>query len=113
MHEFSIAQSMLETVLDQARAHGAARVARLVVRAGALSGVVPEALTFAFEALSAGTPAAGAELVVESVPLVCYCAACAMEFAADGYDYFCPRCGVPSREVRKGRELDLVSIEVT
>ena len=38
------------------------------LRIGALSGVVPEALEFAFEALRPGTLAEKAELAIESVP---------------------------------------------
>jgi len=113
MHEFAIAQTLVETVLERARAHGAGRVDRVRVRVGALSGVVPEALSFAFEALTAGTPAEGAELAVENVPLVCYCVPCGREFHAEECAYFCPACGTPSTEVRQGRELDLMALEVS
>lgn len=113
MHELGIAQQLLETTLDAARREGAARVDVVRVRIGALSGVVEEALRFAFESLIDGTPAAGARLEVELVPVRCYCGRCDAEFAAAPLDYVCPGCGEPSGEVRSGRELNLVSIEVS
>ncbi len=60
MHELSIMQSALSLALDQARQAGAARVHTIRLRIGALSGVVPDALEFAFEALTPGTMAEGA-----------------------------------------------------
>ncbi len=113
MHELGIAQQLLETTLDAARREGAARVDVVRVRIGALSGVVEEALRFAFESLIDGTPAASARLEIETVPVRCYCATCDTEFAAAPLDYVCPACGAPSGEVRSGRELNLVSIEVS
>ena len=55
MHELSIMQSALDQVLEKARQAGASRVHAIRLRIGALSGVVPDALQFAFEALADGT----------------------------------------------------------
>ncbi len=113
MHEFGIAENILDAVLEAARANEARRVEAVRVRIGALSGVVEEALAFAFEALAEGTPAHGARLDVESGPVRCYCEACADEFIAAPLRYRCPTCGGTSRTVRGGRELNLISIEVS
>lgn len=113
MHEFGIAESLLKTALETAARHGAAKVEQVNLRIGALAGVVDEALTFAFEALADGSPAQGARLLIEAVPVACYCSACAREFEAPRFSYRCPQCQTLSREVRRGRELQLVSIEVS
>lgn len=113
MHEFGIAEGLLQTALDALRAHGGARVEQVNLRIGALAGVVDDALTFAFEALAEGTPAQGARLAIEAVPVTCYCASCAREFVASRFVYRCPACSALSREVRAGRDLQLVSIEVS
>ena len=76
MHELSIMQSALSLALNQAQQAGAARVHMIRLRIGALSGVVPDALEFAFEALTPGTMAEGARLAVEHVPARFWCAAC-------------------------------------
>ncbi|HYG35135.1 MAG TPA: hydrogenase maturation nickel metallochaperone HypA, partial [Clostridia bacterium] len=64
MHELSIMDSALNLALDQARKAGAKRICGIRLRIGALSGVVPEALEFAFEALVTGTLAEGAKLSI-------------------------------------------------
>lgn len=113
MHEFGIAEGVLKACLATAQQHQAKKIEVVRLRIGALAGVVDEALTFAFDALAEDTPAQGARLLIEPVPVTCYCAACAKEFAAPRFSYRCPVCQTPSAEVRRGRELELISIEVS
>jgi hydrogenase nickel incorporation protein HypA/HybF len=113
MHEVSLMQSALEIAQEQAKRQGAARIHRLKMRIGALSGVVPEALEFAFEVVTSGTMAEGAAFEIEKVPVVCWCEGCAQEFEPEGYFYECPACGRPSRDIRRGREMELVEMEVS
>lgn len=106
--------SAIDAVLDQARIHGAKRVHRIVLRIGALAGVEPESLRFAFEVVTRDTLAADAELQVDGVPARAYCAACAEEFGVDGGAIMaCPRCGQFSGDLRQGRELELFRIELS
>jgi hydrogenase nickel incorporation protein HypA/HybF len=113
MHEFSIMQSTLETATQKMRAAGASQIHRLKVRIGKLSGVVPEALRFAFDALKDQSPAAGASLEIEEVPAVCWCANCAAEFETAKYVYACPRCQQLSGDLRSGKEMELTSLEIS
>jgi hydrogenase nickel incorporation protein HypA/HybF len=112
MHELSIMQSALDQVLERARQAGAGRVHTVRLRIGALSGVVPDALQFAFEALSDGTLAQGAKLIIEDVPARFWCARCRREFTAGRMFAECPECHRPSGEIRAGREMELTSMEV-
>ncbi|MGA2802100.1 MAG: hydrogenase maturation nickel metallochaperone HypA [Verrucomicrobiota bacterium] len=112
MHELSIMQSALDQVLERARLAGAGRVHAIRLRIGVLSGVVPEALQFAFEVLADGTPAHGAKLVIEDVPAKFWCAMCDHEFKATRMFAECPDCHHPSAELRAGREMELTSMEV-
>ena len=114
MHEVGLMTSAIDAVLDQARIHGAKRVHRIVLRIGALAGVEPESLRFAFEVVTRDTLAADAELEVDGVPARAYCAACAEEFGVDGGAIMaCPRCGQFSGDLRQGRELELSRIEMS
>jgi len=109
VHEAAIAQSLLEIVKEQALLHGARRVSRVRVRVGALSGVVPEALTFAFEAMSKGGIAEGAVLEVEEVPSRIRCEDCGV---FEGTPFLvCPNCGKLA-ELLSGRELEIISMEI-
>jgi hydrogenase nickel incorporation protein HypA/HybF len=112
MHELSIMESALTMALEQARKSGAGRVHVIRLRIGALSGVVPDALQFAFEALTPGTPAEGAELAIEHVPARFWCVACTREFQSDDLFAECPNCHLPSGELRAGREMELASLEI-
>ena len=113
MHEFGLMQTALEAALEHARDRGATRIHRITLRVGDLSGAVPEALRFAYEALRDGTPAAQAELEVQTVPVLCRCSECGQDFRPEDLIFACPECGTLSTTVRQGRELLLTSIEVS
>lgn len=110
MHEVAISEALLEQLASLAAQQGWSRLRRVWVRLGLLSGVVPEALEFAFTAMSPGTPAAGAELVLETEPGRFECAACG-ELELGRLDFSCPQCGGPLQLLRAGRELFLSGIE--
>jgi hydrogenase nickel incorporation protein HypA/HybF len=113
MHEVGIVQSTLDLALKQAKASGATQIHELRMRVGVMTGVVPEALTFAFEIARQGTLASSARLEIETVPLSCWCQKCQTEFPCADYNNLCPQCQQPSADFRKGRELELVSMEVS
>jgi hydrogenase nickel incorporation protein HypA/HybF len=112
MHELSIMQSALDLACEQARQAGASRVYVVRLRIGAMSGVVPDALEFAFEVLTPGTPAEGARLAIENVPATYWCATCQREFESDDMLSECPGCRKPSGDLRRGRELELAALEI-
>ncbi len=90
------------------------QVRSLHLRIGALSCVHRDALLFSFELAAQGTRLDGATLEIESVPVEIYCAACEQAIQLEGIQSFrCPRCGTPSGDIRAGRELDLVAIELS
>ena len=109
----SIMQSALDLANAQARQSGATAIHLLRMRIGKLSGVVTEALCFAFQALKQDTLAADAALEIEEVQPACWCARCGSEFDASDYIYECPRCHEPSADLRRGREMALVSLEIS
>lgn len=113
MHEVSIMESTLELAVRSAQQQGATRIHQLTLRVGQLSGVIPDALEFAFEVVRQGTLADQAEMIIESVPALCHCDRCDRDFEPDDYIYDCPQCHQLSSEVRQGKELELVSLEVS
>lgn len=109
MHELSLMSNLLEHAVAAA---GGAAICALRVRVGPLSGVVVDSLRFAFEALTPGTPAAGARLDVEETAPRLHCPRCGTDFSTPVGLYNCPACGGADGELRGGNELELVSIEV-
>lgn len=108
MHELSIAQSLLETV----QTYAPKRVFSIRMKIGALTAVLPDSLTFAFEALRPGTTAESARLVIDQIPVRCSCKACALEFEMERLLFVCPNCGGTKLDVLSGNELDIVELEL-
>jgi hydrogenase nickel incorporation protein HypA/HybF len=112
MHELSIMEEAVRMAVDAAKSAGKSRVLALRLRVGALSGVVPEAMRFAFDVVCSDTIAAGASLEIESVPAACWCETCRAEFECADFFIECPRCHKVSGELRRGRELEIAAVEV-
>lgn len=113
MHEFGLMEVILEKVQENADREGAQHVHHITLRVGHLSGVVPEALTFAFDILKEGTIAANSDLLIQEVPTYCYCSGCQHMFYPDQWIYRCPSCHRISSDIRQGKELELESMEVS
>jgi hydrogenase nickel incorporation protein HypA/HybF len=113
MHEFGIAQGLLSTVLAKADENRATQIDLITLELGMVSGVEEDALQFAFGALSEGTKAQHAQLQINNVPLRCFCEQCQAIFECRPFVYKCPTCGKASHDVRSGKELNLIAMEVT
>lgn len=112
MHEMAIATEVLELVQETAALHKADRIVSVTLLIGELTGVEPESLRFCFSALADGTLAQGADLTIETVPLICRCYDCAGEFPISQYRFVCSDCHSTSVEIVSGRELCVKNIEV-
>lgn len=112
MHEVGITQSIVEIAEKHAREQGAARINTITVEIGALSGVVPEAVEFCFEAVSRATMLADARLVIERLPGRGRCRECGAETAIDRFTFVCPTCDAMALETVQGEELRIKEMEV-
>jgi len=97
---------------ESAKAAGGCRVTGLRLRVGTMSGAVPEAMRFAWDVVRRDTIAAGAWLEIETVLAVSWCAACGREFEYGVHGSECPGCHQFSDELRRGRELDIATVEM-
>lgn len=109
MHELSVAHAVVSTVVD-ALPTPAPRVLQVRLRIGELSGIVPQALEFAYDVAVQGTPLADAVLVIERSPIVIACPTCGEQTLPDAHDFRCPTCDVPCGEVVGGKELEILDI---
>jgi len=115
MHEMSIAASLLSLVEEELKKRRLEKLLAVRIRHGALANVVPDALSFAFEALTQGSPFEGARLELEEEPVVLRCS-CGASFSPEHKRELlfapCPACGeILGHTVEKGRELYLQHIE--
>lgn len=103
---------MLDLVLEEAKQANAARVGRINLVVGEMSGVVDRCVEFYFEFLSQDTIARGATLSFRKVPTQARCRSCREVFTPKEFDWSCPKCRERQAELIAGKELYLESIEV-
>jgi hydrogenase nickel incorporation protein HypA/HybF len=113
MHELSIAISMIDQILEESESRGGLDVEAVHLKLGIFSGVDKEALLFAYQLACEGSPLEGSRLMIESIPLVIYCAACEKERVPPSvYQLSCPECGTPGQKIVTGREIEVAALEI-
>ena len=114
MHELSLAQNILDIVSDQCVRSGYKRVESINLRVGRASGIMPDALLFAFDAIKSDSIARGAVLHIEEVPVSGHCSGCLQSFMVEEeYILTCPLCGGRDFKVTGGREMEVIDMEVS
>jgi hydrogenase nickel incorporation protein HypA/HybF len=109
MHEMALTQSLVEAVCEHAAGR---RVHSVKLEVGALCAVVPDAMTFCFDLATEGTVADGARLDVDIRPGAARCRSCGAHFELTDPILLCP-CGSADVEVLAGRDLRILSMEVS
>ena len=111
MHELAIAQSILKGAREEASSRGLPGVSRIGVRVGALSGVLPDALTVCFEAVAMDEGMPDVRLVLEEVPLTGLCRTCSHPFDIVDLYFRCPECESVDVETTGGMDLSIAWLE--
>lgn len=112
MHELSLCESILQIIEGESRRQGFARVKRVRLEMGRLSGAEPEAMRFGFEAVSRNSLAEGAHLEIIELPGRGWCMACARALEVQQRFDPCPHCGGYQVQVSGGDELRIKELEV-
>lgn len=111
VHELSIAQSLLDIIVDESQRHRLGRVSKVKLQVGELSAVVPDSLRFCFDLVSRDTVASGALIEIETIGITARCDKCDLSFEVKDRVFECPKCGEPVFQMLSGRELHVMSIE--
>jgi hydrogenase nickel incorporation protein HypA/HybF len=113
MHEVSIAQSLLKIAVDNCKKKGYKRIETIKVKIGRASGIMPDALSFAFEAVKIGTIAEKANLTIDEIPVSGFCESCKSSFTVEeSYVLSCPLCGNVLIRIDTGNELHIYEMDV-
>jgi hydrogenase nickel incorporation protein HypA/HybF len=113
MHELSIAMSIVEMAQEELDRQGSARVHAVHLRLGLLSGVVKQALLSSYEMACHATPLEGSQLLIEEVPVEVFCPKCELPRAVTSIQWFCcPECGTATPTILRGKELEVVALEI-
>ena len=112
MHELAICQALMEQVERIASEEQADQVLTIHLAIGPLSGVEPRLLEQAFYVARAGSIAANAELVTESMPVQVSCSQCGQLSDALPSRLVCGHCGDWRTRLASGDEMNLLHIEL-
>lgn len=126
MHEWALAEGVVEALLERGRKEGARRITGFKLILGEIQGVEEELLRFALRELSRGTMLEGAEVTVEREKGRVGCRNCGFEWFPEGGEeealHFlpdllplflkCPRCGSVDLEIKGGRGVWVSSLEI-
>jgi hydrogenase nickel incorporation protein HypA/HybF len=112
MHEVGITQSLVEIAQENLHNSGYKKILSVTVAIGDLSGVVPEAVEFCYEAVTQGTALAGSQLIIDRIPGCKTCLECQIDFEADNQTFCCPKCGGGLLQIKAGTDLRITEMEV-
>jgi hydrogenase nickel incorporation protein HypA/HybF len=110
MHEFSLAQNIIEIVEETIRKNNAGTVNEVVLEIGTLSGVEIPALDMALDSLQSGSVIEEAKIIKLIVKASARCLSCEYEFQPEDFFSPCPKCGNYGFTILKGKELRVKSI---
>ena len=110
MHETMMAQSLLETISDEA-AKQAAKPVSATISCGMFNAVNDEALGFAFQAIAKETVCEGMKLQIEHKPVRAQCKNCNHSFDFEFSSSGCPQCRSNDFELLPDAPLMLEDIE--
>ena len=113
MHEYSLAQSIVDIALGVAREHGGQSIERISVDIGSMRAVCPELLVEAFAYTAEETLAKGAKLDWTETPMEFVCGQCEARYTAEELLEPCPHCGGHAGRLVSGDELIVRSVTLT
>ena len=119
MHELSMAEAIVETVLDVAEKNDAQEIVEVTIEVGELTMLNPEQVKFLLGVLAEDTLLEGAEIIIEEVPVEIKCRSCEFTGLAntDGSDHYlsivkCPQCDERNVEILTGKECNVKTIKI-
>ena len=108
MHELAITESVVSAVAERV---GAAKVIRVQLVIGKLSGVVPDSVRFCFDVCAQGTVLANARLDIVETPGRAQCRDCQADVELHDPIALCV-CGSANLQFLAGQELRITEVEV-
>jgi hydrogenase nickel incorporation protein HypA/HybF len=109
MHEFTIAQSLLDLVREHAPNGSQVKVVRLKI--GPMQGIVPEAMRMAWQVARENTCCQDAQLDMQMLPWDLTCPDCGRTWQSDDMFDTCA-CGCETPSPHGSSEMQLMSLEV-
>ena len=114
MHELGVMRDVLSTAVRAADENGAAKVTKITLKVGVLSGILPNFMQEYFDVISKDTKAENAQLVIETEPAIFHCTDCSKKTVYEkfGPDFSCEHCSGNSIRLLHGKTFQIVSVAV-
>jgi len=112
LHELSLTQNIIDLAIEHAACEDAKKILSITLEIGALSGVVAEAVEFAFDICSKGTLAEGAVLEIRLITGRGRCLDCREEAEINTLTHVCPHCRSLALEIVQGQEMKFTEMEI-
>ena len=110
MHEFSVAQGILDTI-EQVLG-GKRELVTATLTIGVFSGISPDAMEFCFTELADEKGFGRPRLIINERPAAMHCNHCQSDYEARDASDPCPHCGSFDRRLLGGRECTIDSVEI-
>jgi hydrogenase nickel incorporation protein HypA/HybF len=110
MHEFSLAQNIIEIVEETMKKNDLSKVSEVVLEIGTISGVEISALDMALESLREGSVIEKADIRKNIIRARATCTTCNYEFEPEEVFTPCPNCGNFGMDIIVGKEFRVKSI---
>ena len=112
MHELGIVFHIIRTVEDVAQQNKVARIRRVTLQLGEVSGVVESYLQDCWKWAAAKSEILpDAVLTVEIIPAVTLCEGCGRQYPTVQYGRTCPHCQSPHTHLVQGNEMLIKEVE--
>ena len=112
MHELSVAQNIVDIVLESVTEKDRSGVKTILIEVGEMSGIVPDSLKFCFDVIKTETPLKNSEMQITKIPFVLYCSSCNKETTNDLGMRSCGSCGCFDTKIVSGTEMKITELEV-
>lgn len=113
MHEMGIVVSFVKTAEEYAVKNNAARVLKVVLQLGEISGIESRYLLEFYPVVVEGTMLEGSELLIETIEASVFCTDCGTTYNPTRTELKCPDCGGEQCDVIDGRGLFIKEIGIS
>jgi len=120
MHELSLANSLVDTLLELGQRSADGKVLEVHLRVGKLRAISTEQLKFSYQILAKDPFLKGSKLIIEETAAKIHCPKCGLtkdfEVSDDSYHFTlptfsCPKCGTPV-ELEGGDEVVISKVRM-
>lgn len=111
MHETSLMQNLISIAEETLKEHNVKKVNSVTLSVGKLSNAMPDAIFFAFNAMTKSGLLKGAKLIMNEIPIKALCETCKSEFEPLGFPIACPNCNGLFYSIIQGEDIFIESLD--